>query len=155
MQINVHQMFYRQWPTPKIVGMIVASGITCHPSHFAIGLVSIIFVCWSNGFMQETMGMMMGIQKLLFGGPVLLPNTVLQNDVINDLTAVDASPSEKIAIGTIEPFEGHDAAAPETLHLFFTALPTIGVKTSIGISFGRSTRERDYHHKTTLCQSIK
>jgi hypothetical protein len=42
--------------------------------------------------------------------------TVFQNHLINDLPAVDTSPSEKMFMGTIEFLEDHDSTASGTFH---------------------------------------
>ena len=42
--------------------------------------------------------------------------SILQDHTINNLSAKDASPSEKLSIGTVEFFVDHNALTPVALH---------------------------------------
>jgi len=48
---------------------------------------------------------------------LFFPDSILQNHLVNNITAVDASPAEKGFVRAVEFFVRHHATASGTLHL--------------------------------------
>jgi hypothetical protein len=48
---------------------------------------------------------------------LFFPGSIFQDHLVDDLAAVDASPSEEMLLSAIKFFKDHDTVTPGTFHL--------------------------------------
>jgi hypothetical protein len=57
------------------------------------------------------------MERICLPGGLFFPGSILENHLVNNLSAVDASPTEEMFVRAIKFFKSHDTVTMGTFHL--------------------------------------